>query len=116
MQTQLQRYNTPSLNIIPQDSPWSSSIMESDESDSPTIKSEIEQYFRHLNGILDSLSSNLLSYTETYMTKEEDKSIIERLLEQDFIVKIAPKRKYQIELDTKNIRKGKPKIVLPDIF
>lgn len=43
---------------------------------------------------------------------EED--ILYEMIEYDFVAKIPPKKKYQIQVVVNNIKKGEPKTIMPN--
>ena len=45
---------------------------------------------------------------------EED--IVMEMVEHDFIVRMPPKKRYIVELEVKDVRKGEPRIVEPEEF
>ncbi len=50
----------------------------------------------------------------TRIISEEE--IILEMVEQDFVVKMPPKKKYKIHVVVRNVKKGKPRVVEPDEF
>lgn len=62
---------------------------------------------------------NCLTIIEETAAKTIDKEITEdeitlEMVEHDFIVRMPPKRRYTIELEVTNIRKGKPRFIEPE--
>jgi hypothetical protein len=53
-------------------------------------------------------NETFLKHTIAEEISEED--LFLEMLEHDFVVKMPPKRRYTIELDIKNIRRGEPRI------
>ena len=39
---------------------------------------------------------------------KDEEGILMEMIEHDFVVRMPPKKKYTIELEVKNIRKGEP--------
>jgi hypothetical protein len=39
--------------------------------------------------------------------------IILEMVEQDFVIKMPPKKKYKIHVVVRNVKKGKPRVVEP---
>lgn len=61
-----------------------------------------------------SLIEEAVGKTISGHISEED--IVMEMLEHDFIVRVPPKKRYTVELEVKNIRKGEPRIVEPEEF
>ncbi len=77
----------------------------------------ISQY--HSSPKLEYDSSSIEPHIEikndTSLLKEHlEETIPENILESDIVVRIAPKRRYTIEIEVKKIRKGEPSIVEPE--
>ena len=77
----------------------------------------ISQY--HSSPKLEYDSSSIEPHIEikndTSLLKEHlEETIPENILESDIVVRIAPKRRYAIEIEVKKIRKGEPSIVKPE--
>ena len=48
------------------------------------------------------------------MTKISEEEPISEMVEQDYLVRMPPKKKYKIYVVVRNIKKGKPRVVEPD--
>jgi|GEM_PF-891282 len=93
------------------------------------VRQNIRSSFYYLRSRFETDQSSIRPYIEiksgtssieelgediTRIVSEEE--IILEMLEQDFVVKMPPKKKYKIQVIVRSIKKGKPRIVEPDEF
>ncbi len=78
---------------------------------------EIDLSSRHPHFEIKNESSSIQENVEkTVPLQLSEEEIVMEMVGHDIIPGLPPKRRYKVELKIRNIRRGKPKIVAPEVF